>query len=104
MTLVDLESAATAHDPLPPDADPLIRALWDDATGNWTGAHELVQDIESADAAWIHAYLHRKEGDLSNAQYWYRRAGKPAATGPLPDEWRAIARALLDAATDSRGS
>jgi hypothetical protein len=104
MTLVELESAATAHTPLPSDADPLLRALWDDATGNWEGAHDLVQKIESADAAWIHAYLHRKEGDLPNAQYWYRRAGKPVASGPLPDEWREIARALLEAATDSVGS
>jgi len=104
MTLAELESAATAHSPLPADADPLVRALWIDATGNWAGAHELVQNIESTNAAWIHAYLHRKEGDLQNAQYWYRRAGKPAVTGPLPDEWRAIARALLQAATDSHGS
>jgi hypothetical protein len=96
VTFVDLESAATANRPLPPDTDPLVRALWHDATGNWAAAHKAVQDIESSEAAWIHAYLHRKEGDLSNAQYWYRRAGRPAANGPLADEWRAIARTLLE--------
>jgi hypothetical protein len=95
LTLSDLESAASARRPLPQDADPLIKALWHDATGNWSDAHELVQNIDSAEAAWIHAYLHRKEGDLQNAQYWYRRAARPAAGGPLPDEWRAIAQSLL---------
>ena len=96
-TLAELESAVTAHRPLPQDAGPLVKALWHDATGDWAGAHDVVQNIESAEAAWIHAYLHRKEGDLQNAQYRYRRAGKPAATGPLPDEWREIAHALLQA-------
>jgi hypothetical protein len=95
LTLADLESAASARRPLPQDADPLIKALWHDATGDWSDAHELVQNIDSAEAAWIHAYLHRKEGDLQNAQYWYRRAGRPAASGPLPDEWRVIAQTLL---------
>jgi hypothetical protein len=96
-TLAELESAVTARRPFPQDADPLVKALWHDATGDWAGAHDVVQNIESAEAAWIHAYLHRKEGDLQNAQYWYRRAGKPAASGPLPDEWREIAHALLQA-------
>ena len=96
MTLGELESAVSAQRPLSQDADPLVKALWHDATGDWAGAHDVVQNIESAEAAWIHAYLHRKEGDLQNAQYWYRRASRPAASGPLPDEWRAIARTLLE--------
>lgn len=96
VTFAELESAAMAKRALPADADPVVRALWHDATGDWAGAHEVVQDIESPEAAWIHAYLHRKEGDLSNARYWYRRAGRPAASGPLADEWRAIAQALLN--------
>jgi hypothetical protein len=95
LTVADLESAASARKPLPPDADLLVKALWHDAIGSWSDAHELVQNIESAEAAWIHAYLHRKEGDPQNAQYWYRRAGRPAARRPLPEEWREIARALL---------
>jgi hypothetical protein len=63
----------------------------------WTRAHEIAQDIETADAAWVHAYLHRREGDQSNAAYWYRRAGKPVARGSLDGEWRAIVTALLAA-------
>ena len=58
-------------------------------------AHTLAQDVESADGAWVHAYLHRREGDISNAHYWYRRAGRPPASGALDDERRAIVAALL---------
>ena len=54
-----------------------------------------MQDDESREAAWVHAYLHRVEGDLPNAGYWYRTAGKPVATGALDDEWAAIAAELL---------
>ena len=57
----------------------LVRALWHDATGDWDGAHRVAQDVETPEGAWVHAYLHRKEGDIGNAGYWYRRAGKPAA-------------------------
>ena len=66
------------------------------AKGDWSRAHEIVQDEEGRDAAWVHAYLHRKEGDLANAGYWYRRAGKPACKTSLEDEWEAIAAALGD--------
>jgi hypothetical protein len=72
-----------------------LDALWHEAQHGWAHAHDIVQEHEDAQCAWVHAYLHRKEGDLSNAAYWYRRAGKPAATGPLEDEWNAIATALL---------
>ena len=74
---------------------PLLHALWQDARGNWEGAHELAQAVETRDGAWIHAYLHRKEGDASNAAYWYRRTGKPVFAGSLQAEWEAIASALL---------
>lgn len=94
MTLDELEEAVAGGAPLPADTPVLLRALWHDATGDWDGAHRLAQEVESADGAWVHAYLHRKEGDIGNAHYWYRRAGQPAATGRLEDEWRAIARAL----------
>lgn len=63
----------------------------------WARAHEIAQKIDDADAAWVHAYLHRREGDQSNAAYWYRRAGKPVARGSLDEEWRAIVTALLAA-------
>ena len=76
----------------------LLRALWHDAKGNWNRAHEIVQDEQGRDAARVHAYLHRKEGDLSNAGYWYRHAGTPACKRPLEEEWESMAAALLAAA------
>ena len=83
----------------PPDniAGPLA-GLWWAAKGDWDTSHKIVQDDESREAAWVHAYLHRVEGDLPNASYWYRTAGQPVATGTLDAEWSAIAAALLDAA------
>ena len=59
------------------DVGPALLALWHDAHGDWTKAHELSQQDEGASGSWVHAYLHRKEGDLANARYWYARAGKP---------------------------
>lgn len=76
----------------PPDGGNILQALWYDARDNWNKAHELVQDLDTNEAAWIHAYLHRKEGDLSNAQYWYRRAGQSMPQGSLEQEWEMIAR------------
>jgi len=78
-----------------PTGSPPLRALWFDARGDWNAAHKCVDELSEPDAMWVHAYLHRKEGDLWNAGYWYRRAGRPAATGALEAEWRAIAAALL---------
>jgi hypothetical protein len=79
----------------PTGASPLLEALWHEARGDWTRAHQIAQDDESADGAWVHAYLHRVEGDLANAGYWYRRAGRRRADEPLRDEWRAIVAELL---------
>lgn len=95
MTLADFEAAAAARRHLPAGTSPLVTALWHDATGDWEGAHTLAQGVESNDGAWVHAYLHRREGDISNAHYWYRRAGRPPASGALDDERRAIVAALL---------
>ena len=79
----------------PSGLSPALQALWFDAKGDWNKAHELAQaDGESA-GDWVHAYLHRKEGDTSNARYWYTRAGKPVCSGSLEEEWAAIAEALL---------
>lgn len=64
------------------------------AAGDWDGAHAMVQDDPSVEAAWVHAHLHRVEGDLSNAGYWYRRARRPEATGSLEEEREEIRRAL----------
>lgn len=66
---------------------PLLQALWHDAHGNWEKAHDITQDIETPDGAWVHAYLHRKEGDQWNADYWYRRAGKSRPSETLDEEW-----------------
>jgi hypothetical protein len=74
---------------------PLLQALWHAAKGEWDTAHRLAQDDASAEGAWVHAYLHRVEGDEGNAGYWYRRAGKPHCKTSLESEWREIAGALL---------
>jgi hypothetical protein len=77
----------------PPAGSDALRALWHDARGAWEEAHEIAQAIDDANGAWIHAYLHRKEGDLANARYWYAKAGKEPATGPLDAEWEQIVAA-----------
>ena len=79
----------------PTDLSPELQALWHDGKGDWDAAHRCVQSDESGAGAWVHAYLHRKEGDQSNAAYWYRRAGKPMAGGSLEAEWEAITESLL---------
>jgi hypothetical protein len=73
---------------------PLLAALWWDARGDWHNAHALAQSVDTAEGAWVHAYLHRKEGDLSNADYWYRRAGRQRPSVSLDAEWAQLARAL----------
>ncbi len=86
----------TIGEPAPPGRLPsALEALWWAAKGDWDRAHGLVQDDTSRQAAWVHAYLHRVEGDVANAHYWYRKAGRPAASDPLELEWEAIATALL---------
>ena len=93
MQLADFRHSLSGDAP-PEGLGGLLRALWHDAKGDWSRAHELVQDQAGRDAAWVHAYLHRKEGDLANAAYWYRRAGKPECKTSLENEWEAIAAAL----------
>ncbi len=93
-------AAATKRREEPPYLTPVLRALWLDGAGDWSGAHELAGEIETADGARIHAYLHRKEGDLENAHYWYHQAGREPFEGSLADEWSALARHYL-ARTDS---
>src|ERR1044071_6863 len=94
MTLTELQNSIAASGP-PRDLAPTIKALWWAAKGDWDTAHKIVQEDESAEAAWVHAYLHRVEGDLPNAGYWYRTAGQPVAQGALEAEWEQIAGALL---------
>jgi hypothetical protein len=80
----------------PPQELPLcLKALWYDAKGDWHTAHSSIDSAEDMDAYWVHAYLHRKEGDAWNAGYWYRRAGKTMPNISLDQEWKAITTALL---------
>ena len=77
-----------------PPQDAARAGLWWMARGDWDRAHVAAQSEEGADACWVHAYLHRVEGDLENARYWYGRAGRPEASGSVEDEWAAIDAAL----------
>ncbi len=72
-----------------------LASLWYDAKGDWERSHTIIQEINDPTAAWIHAYLHRKEGDTGNADYWYHRAGKKRPSITLDEEWVTIAKALL---------
>lgn len=72
-----------------------LTALWWDAKGNWARAHALVDELETKDGMAVHAYLHRKEGSISNAEYWYQRAGRGFYRTSLDDEWTALVEGLL---------
>ena len=93
-TEAEVPPARLTHLP-PADLSRALQALWLEARGDWAGAHTLAQETDSREGDWVHAYLHRKEGDLANAAYWYRRAGRPPATGEPRSEWEAMARVLL---------
>jgi len=94
MDLEDFRASLSVATP-PPGASPLLRALWLDGRGDFDGAHAIAQDVHDADGALVHAYLHRKEGDLSNAGYWYRRARQQPFEGSLDDEWEALVQRFL---------
>jgi hypothetical protein len=87
---------ASLDRPAPPASlSVALQALWWDGRGDFDAAHDLAQRDEGGDGDWVHAYLHRKQGDASNAAYWYRRAGRPFCRDALAAEWEAIATALL---------
>jgi hypothetical protein len=92
--IASLDGAAPA-----PELNAPLAGLWWAGKGDWDRAHGIVQDESSRDAAWVHAYLHRAEGDLGNAGYWYRQAGQPAAKDSLKAEWERIAATLLGSTT-----
>jgi hypothetical protein len=94
MTLEQFRDSLSLEEP-PRQLSLALSALWWDAKDNWKQAHEVAGQDEGPAGAWVHAYLHRKEGDLGNAGYWYRRADKTPATGSLGDEWLEITRSLL---------
>ena len=81
----------------PPGLSRALEGLWWDAKGDWDKAHQCAQEVEDEPGNWVHAYLHRKEGDASNAGYWYRRAGQSHSQATLQAEWESIAKALLAA-------
>jgi len=85
----------------PPLATPMLRAVWHGLRGDWDTAHELAQAQDDEDGAWVHAWLHRIEGDLGNAEYWYRRARRQAHSHDTRDEGVEIARSLLRSITDN---
>src|SRR5678816_441460 len=94
MTLHEFRESLKAAEP-PADLGLALAGLRWDAKGDWTRAHESAQQDEGPSGAWVHAYLHRKEGDDSNAEYWYRRASKTPSRAPLEREWTEIAESLL---------
>jgi hypothetical protein len=96
MTLGEFKASLAKSKP-PPGIAPALAALWWAGKDKWEEAHGIVMNEGGKDCAWVHAYLHRVEGDLDNARYWYRQAQRLVPAGPLPDEWSKIARALLDA-------
>ena len=95
MTLAEFKRSLAKTRP-PAGLAPALAGLWWAGKDDWDQAHKLVMDEDGKDCAWVHAYLHRVEGDLGNAHYWYRQAGKPAASGALKAEWDAITKALLE--------
>lgn len=108
MSFADFEQSLTQEKGPSSGLSVALQALWFDGKGDWTTAHTLAQAAEEReggvrDGAWVHAYLHRKEGDESNAAYWYVRAGRPVAKGDLATEWREIAKELLKSNLADKG-
>jgi hypothetical protein len=94
MTLDDFQECLADAKP-PAGLSLALSGLWWDAKGDWTRAHESAQQDEGPEGSWVHAYLHRREGDMSNAAYWYCQADKPVCREPLDAEWLSIVRNLL---------
>jgi hypothetical protein len=96
MTTLDAFRESVSGIAPPEDTRPALQGLWWAAKGDWDQAHKCVQGHEDdAECNWVHAHLHHQEGDMSNAGYWYRRAGKPVATVSVQEEWEQVTQALL---------
>src|SRR5882757_9429459 len=93
MKMAEFKASLSGAAPAP-DIDAPLAALWWAAKGNWNEAHKIAQDHQTADAAWVHAYLHRVEGDLGNAGYWYREINEPDAAGSFETEWELMVSSL----------
>lgn len=94
MNYDDFKKSLTQLAP-PVDLEPLLKALLFDAKGDWNKAHDLAQEVGGSEGAWVHAYLHRKEGDPGNASYWYSNAGKEKPEYSLEQEWESLAKHFL---------
>ncbi len=94
--MVEFQQSLAESEP-PATAQPLAQALWFEAKGNWDRAHTLALSVHTARGAWIHAYLHLKEGDMANAAYWYARAGRDMPMATIEEEWEKICRVILQA-------
>jgi hypothetical protein len=94
MTLLEFRTSLSLPEP-PKGISNLLEAMWFDGKGDWEASHTIAQDIQSKDGSWIHAYLHRKEGDDGNAAYWYARAGRKIPSIGLDEEWEFICLELL---------
>jgi hypothetical protein len=94
MNLADFKDSLSSNNP-PDNISVYSKALWYDAKDQWDEAHQLIQDLPDKNASWIHAYLHRKEGDIWNADYWYNKAGRKRPTVSLEEEWEQIVKEFL---------
>jgi hypothetical protein len=94
MDLTEFRASVAEGEPPAGLSQPLL-TLWWEAKGNWARAHECAQEDRTPSGSIVHAYLHRVEGDLSNAGHWYARAGRPPSTQALAEEWTALAREFL---------
>ena len=97
MTYDEFITSLSSDQP-PREISEVLRALWYDGKDDWHGSHNIAQEIEDSNGSWVHAYLHRKEGDLSNARYWYSRAGKTEPKLPLKEEWESLVRHFIQQA------
>ena len=98
MTPSEFKRSLSSKKP-PSELSPALTALWWAGKDAWDKAHDIVMGGEGADCAWVHAYLHRVEGDLGNAGYWYRQAGQPVPKDSLETEWDRIVSALIEGGT-----
>jgi hypothetical protein len=94
MTFDQFERSLAGDTP-PVPLSPALKALWFDGRGDWDRAHAVAQEIDDDTGAWVHAYLHRKEGDAGNAAYWYSRANRAVSRQSLSEEWASIVSSLL---------
>ena len=94
MNLKEFKSTLSSDIP-PSNISEYLKALWYDAKGDWEKSHNIVQDIHTSTGSWIHAYLHRKEGDIGNADYWYGMAGRKRPALSLGEEWEEIAEEVV---------